>query len=76
MDCKIIETVAVLSRKGAWSLELNLVSWDDKPMKYDIRKWNEDHTRCSKGITLTESEAGVLLNALTGRLKGAIVNAE
>ncbi|MGN1413537.1 MAG: hypothetical protein ACI4WY_04750 [Anaerovoracaceae bacterium] len=45
-------------------------------MKYDIRKWNEDHTRCSKGITLTENEAGVLLNALTGRLKGAIVNAE
>ncbi|MGN1414034.1 MAG: YdbC family protein [Anaerovoracaceae bacterium] len=76
MDCKIIETVAVLSRKGAWSLELNLVSWDDKPMKYDIRNWNEDHTRCSKGITLTENEAGVLLNALTGRLKGAIEDAE
>ena len=76
MDCKIIETIAVLSRKGAWSLELNLILWDGNPAKYDIRKRNEDHTRCSKGITLTENEAGVLLNALTGRLKGAIVNAE
>ena len=76
MEFKIIDQIAVISRRGTWSLELNVVKWGEHEPKYDIRTWNDDHSKCSKGITLTESEAGVLLNALTGRLKGAIVNAE
>lgn len=41
---------------NGWTKELNLVSWNDKEAKYDIRDWNPDHTRMSKGITLTEEE--------------------
>lgn len=41
---------------NGWTKELNLVSWNDKDAKYDIRDWNPDHTRMSKGITLTEEE--------------------
>ena len=46
--------------------EVNLVSWNGKPAKVDIREWYEDG-RCSKGITLTDAEAKELYEALKGR---------
>lgn len=50
---EIVKRLAVLKdRKPAWDLELNLVSWNGNEPKYDIREWNEDHTRCGKGITM------------------------
>ena len=36
--------------------ELNLISWNEAEPKYDIRAWNTDHTRMSKGITLTRGD--------------------
>lgn len=47
------------SAKG-WTKELNKVSWGDRDAKWDIREWNEDHTKCSKGITLTDEELSLL----------------
>ena len=38
---------------GGWTKELNLVSWNDREPKYDLRDWNADHTRMRKGITLS-----------------------
>ena len=32
------------SHKG-WTKELNLVSWNDKESKYDIRDWSPDHEK-------------------------------
>lgn len=52
----IVEHLATLSTKGAWNLELNLISWAGRPATFDLRKWNEDHTKMSKGITLTKDE--------------------
>lgn len=50
---EIVEKLVVLKgRKPAWDLELNLVKWNDKEPVYDIREWNEDHTRCGKGVTM------------------------
>ena len=47
---EIVERLVVLKdRKPAWDLELNLVAGEPK---YDIREWNEEHTRCGKGVTL------------------------
>lgn len=61
----IVENLGVLSTNAkGWTKELNLVSWNERDPKYDIRDWNEDHTRMSKGITLTEEEAEVLKNIL------------
>lgn len=52
---EIVERLVVLKdRKPAWDLELNLVSWNGNEPKYDIREWNEDHTRCGKGVSLDE----------------------
>ena len=39
-----------------WSKELNLVSWNDRDPKFDLREWAPDHTKMGKGITLTYDE--------------------
>lgn len=61
----IERTVAVLatSPKG-WTKELNLISWNNRPAKYDIREWSPDHTKMSKGITLSGEELVALKDAL------------
>lgn len=62
---KITEEIAVLSTSGGWSLELNLVSWNGREPKYDIRKWSDDHSKMGKGITLNEKEIINLYDALS-----------
>lgn len=54
---EIVEKIAVLgeSSKG-WTKELNKVSWNDKPAKYDIREWDPEHEKMGKGITLSDEE--------------------
>ncbi len=53
----IKENIGVLaeSAKG-WTKELNLVSWNDKPAKYDIREWDPLHEKMGKGITFSTEE--------------------
>ena len=54
---EIVEHLMVLDeRNGGWNLELNIVKWNDGDAKYDIRPWNEDHSKCGKGISLSEEE--------------------
>ncbi|SCI16358.1 MULTISPECIES: YdbC family protein [unclassified Romboutsia] len=43
------------SAKG-WNKELNLISWNNREAKYDIRDWDEYHEKMGKGITLTKEE--------------------
>ena len=50
-----------------WVRELNVVSWNDREPKYDLRDWSPDHARMGKGITMTEEELSALrelLNAM------------
>lgn len=51
------------SSKG-WNLELNLISWNDREAKYDIRSWSEDHSKMGKGLTLTLDELKALKSKL------------
>lgn len=61
----IVEHLAVLSEsKNGWKRELNLVSWNDRPPKYDVRDWAPDYSRMSKGLTFSEDEAKALIHAL------------
>lgn len=54
---EIEKHIAVIStNEKNWTKELNLVKWGEYPSKYDIREWNADHTRMSKGLTFTEEE--------------------
>lgn len=43
-----------------WTKELNLVSYNNAPAKYDIREWDPDHIKMGKGITLNAEEFEVL----------------
>lgn len=61
----IVELLGVLSEDAkGWRKELNLVSWNEREAKYDLRSWNPDHTRMSKGITLTKDEIDLLYEIL------------
>ena len=41
---------------NGWRRELNLVSWNGGAPKLDIRVWSADHTRMSRGITMSEEQ--------------------
>lgn len=49
---------------GGWSLELNKISWNKKPAKYDLRSWSGDHRQMGKGVTLTAEELTTLRDLL------------
>ena len=69
LNCKIIRNIAVLvSFEKGWQTELNEISWNGDRPKFDIRRWNAHHDRCSKGITLTREETINLLSALQKEL--------
>lgn len=63
---EIKEIIGVLSESAkGWTKELNLISWNDKEAKYDIREWSPDHTMMGKGVTLTKEELERLRNLLS-----------
>jgi hypothetical protein len=65
---EIKEHIGVLkTSSGGWTKELNVVSWNGNPEKYDLREWSEDHKKMSRGITLTAREAKTLFDWLGER---------
>ena len=53
----IIYHIADLCRlNNGWKKELNVVAINDREPVYEIRSWNEDHTKMGDGITLTPNE--------------------
>ena len=64
MKCEILDTLLEFPEERGYRLELNLIKWGDNAPKYDLRRWNEDRSRMTKGITLTEDELELLRNEL------------
>ena len=65
---EVVERIAVLSESSkGWTKELNLISWNDREPKYDIREWAPDGSKMGKGITLSDEEVAVLKKALDTR---------
>ena len=57
--------IQVLSTKeSGWKKEINIVSWNKRPAKLDIREWNADRSKMKKGITLNREEALLLKKTL------------
>jgi len=70
IECEIIESYGIFSQgKKFWNKEVNLVSWNRKPAKLDIRNWQRDHAKCGKGIAITREEAEELVKLLKKILK-------
>ena len=58
---EIVKKLGVLSTSSrGWSKELNLVSWNDRPAKFDIREWSPDGSMMGKGVTLSTEEMAAL----------------
>ena len=47
-----------------WERQLNVVSWNGREPKYDIRDWAPDNTKMGKGISLTHDELAILKGIL------------
>ncbi|MEY8461788.1 YdbC family protein [Streptococcus merionis] len=61
---EIVEKLLVLSEnEKGWTKELNRVSFNGAEAKYDIRSWSPDHSKMGKGITLSNEEFRVLVEA-------------
>jgi len=66
---EIVKKIGVLSKSDkGWSKELNLVSWNDREPKYDIRAWSPDGQTMRKGITLSVDEL-LALKELLGKME-------
>ena len=66
---EIVEKIAVLSESSkGWTKELNLIKWNDREPKFDIREWSPDGSKMGKGITLSDEEVAVLKKALDSRI--------
>ncbi len=64
---EIIEKVGVLSKSASgWGKELNLISWNDREPKYDLRDWSGDGAKMGKGVTMTKEELSALRELLNG----------
>lgn len=66
---EIVKSFGVLStNKSNWTKELNLVSWDGREPKLDIRDWSPNHEKMGKGVGLNNEEARNLLKVLENAL--------
>lgn len=66
MEREIIKHLGVLNQ-NRWPIEVNLVSWNGRPPKIDIRPWepgDDEDRKCGKGISLTNEEAKALQEIL------------
>jgi len=62
---EIIKHIGVLSENAkGWRKELNLISWNDRAPKYDIREWSPEHDKMGKGVTLSQEEIAELKQLL------------
>ena len=53
----ITREIGVLSEGSrGWRKEINLVSWNDRKPKIDIRDWDEERVKMGQGITLNKEE--------------------
>ena len=65
---EITEHLGTLSESAkGWTKELNKVSFNDRPAKYDLREWDPDHQKMSKGVTINDEEMEILSKILKDR---------
>ena len=65
ITCSIVKRISVLSENDrGYSKQVNFVSWNGAKAKLDIRTWSPDNEKSLKGISLDDSEARKLYEAL------------
>ena len=62
----IVKEIGIISEsKSDWKKELNLISWNEREAKYDLRDWSPNHEKMGKGVTLTADEVQELYKLLS-----------
>ena len=62
---EIVMQIGVISQSNTgWTKEVNLISWNERPPKYDIRDWSPDHSQLGRGVTLSREELLALRDLL------------
>lgn len=62
---EIKEELGVLSESSkGWNKELNLISWNGREAKYDLRDWAPEHSKMGKGVTISKEELKALRDLL------------
>ena len=70
---EIVKEIAVLSASDSgYTKEINLISWNGREPKYDIRSFSPNREKCGKGITLNADEAAALLEALQKEVNSGV----
>lgn len=67
---KILENIGVVSEKpNGWTLELNIVSFNGRDARYDLREWRNDHTELRNGARFSESDLKPLMELIRKHLE-------
>lgn len=62
---EIVKNLGYLGEgKEGWKKEINLVSWNERKPKLDIREWDDTHSKMKKGVTFNSRELKVLKDIL------------
>jgi len=62
---EILNHIGILSTSNTgWNKELNIVKWNEANPKIDIRDWDMDHEKMSRGASLNVKEAEKLRELL------------
>lgn len=62
----VVKEIVVLSESNkGWTKELNMISWNGREAKLDIRDWSPNKEKMGKGITLSKEETKRLRDALS-----------
>lgn len=62
---EIIDHIGKLSTSSSgWSREVNIVAWNGRQGRLDIRDWDPEHQKMSRGIGLNGTEVTILKDLL------------
>ena len=65
IDYEIVMQIGVLSQSASgWTKEVNLISWNGRAPKYDIRDWAPGHQKMGRGVTISREEMLALRDLL------------
>ncbi|CAM3035592.1 YdbC family protein [Sporolactobacillus spathodeae] len=73
----ILKHYGILSTESSnWTKELNLVSWNNREAKYDLRSWAPDKKKMGRGITLNDDECATLRSLLNSKFPNELPHPE
>lgn len=76
--CQVVRSIGEVGEPSPsnWVCELNVISWNSRPVKYDLREWAPQHTRSGRGITLSLNQLLCLFEVLCREINALQASAD